>query len=94
MSSKYRVPKRLDIARKMVFFDGDIVVLMMCLFCLGAAMRKGLQAAALALFIGWFIQKLKNKQKKRGVLMHWVYWFTGLLKLKRTPPSEYRTFKE
>lgn len=94
MKHSYRIPKRLDVSRKIVLFDVESICVGIGSFALLFALNETMIGLGVGLALMWTTQKIKNKQKKRGVWMHSLYWLTGLIKLKRTPPSEYRTFKE
>jgi type IV conjugative transfer system protein TraL len=89
-----RIPKRLDQPKKMVLFDAPSIFVGTFMLMLFYANGQGLLGLIVGLITAFSVQKVKDKQKKRGAFWHMVYWFTGIISLKRTPPSSYRSFRE
>lgn len=89
--SKYQVPRTLDDPGRILWWDVDQALLVCMFLVFGMVAGYLLIGMITGLSIGWVYGKSKSGRHK-GYAIHLMYWFmpSGVLGLRRTPPSHHR----
>jgi conjugal transfer pilus assembly protein TraL len=91
MSHNTYIPRRLNDAWKIAWFEIDVAIPWAGIFVLGLLAGHWFIGIAMATIVARAIMKVKS-DKHPAFLLHWAYWYLPelLSKMKRTPPSHIR----
>ncbi|MDQ5767923.1 type IV conjugative transfer system protein TraL [Thiothrix subterranea] len=88
---QYYIPRLLDAPPKAFYWDMDEFMAMVAPIGIGLILDWFVIGTALGLLAGYAVAKLKAG---RGAwyMLHALYWYLGVIRLKSTPPSHIREY--
>lgn len=85
------IPSRLDEPFRFLWLDWDVTAILTFFFVFGLLSEQMLIATPLGIWIAYLYSRAKAG-RHRGILKHMLYWFIGIPRFRRSPPSHFREF--
>lgn len=87
---QYYIPRRLNDAPRLFFWDMDVAIVFLSFLMLGLLMGSALLGSAVAIVVGYYFGKSKSG-KHPAYTIHIAYWYSPLASgMVVLPPSYIR----